>query len=91
MQGVINFAKPDNIKLHKKGTSRVSDDRFDCVPKYLYQFLKILLDLATEYQWNDDVLGILMIPDHPILPKNYTNLLTNHGELDLEDFLRFEK
>ena len=32
-----------------------------------------------------------MIPDHPILPTKYTNLLTKHGELDLEDVLRFKK
>ena len=32
-----------------------------------------------------------MIPDHTILPTKYTNLLTNYGELDLEDVLKFEK
>ena len=91
MQGVINFTKLDNIKLQKKRTSRLSEDRFDCVPKDLHQLLETLLDHATEYQCNDDVLGVLMIPNHPIFPTKYTNLLTNHGELDLEDVLRFEK
>ena len=80
MLGVIIFAKSDNIKLHKKGTSRLSEDCFDCVPKDLHQFLKKLSDRAREYHWNDDVLGILMIPDHPILPTKYTDLLTNHGD-----------
>ena len=42
MQGVINFSKLDNIKLHKKGTSRLSENRFDCVPKDIHQFLKTL-------------------------------------------------
>ena len=78
MQGVINFVKCHKVKLHRKYTSRLSDDPFDCVPKYLHQFLKTLLDRATEYQWNDDVLGIPMILDHPIFPTKYTNLLTNH-------------
>ena len=32
-----------------------------------------------------------MILDHPILPTKYANLLTNHGEFDLKDVLRFEK
>ena len=44
-----------------------------------------------EYQWNDDVLGILMILDQPILPTKYTNLLTNHGEFKLKDIIIFEK
>ena len=91
MQGVIKFAKLDKVKLHKKGTARFSEDRFDFVPKDLHQFLKTLSDRPMEYQCNYDVLGILMIPDHPILPTKYTNLLTNHGKLDLEDVLRFEK
>ena len=68
MHGVINLAKLDNVKLQKKGTSQLSEDCFDCVSKDLHQFLRTLSDRATEYQWNYDVLGILMITDHPILP-----------------------
>ena len=33
----------------------------------------------------------MQIPDHPITPTKYTNLLTNHRKLDLEDVLRFEE
>ena len=55
MQVVINFAKSDHVKLHKKCLSRLSDDPFDFVLKYLHQFLKTLSDRATEYQWNDGV------------------------------------
>ena len=29
MKGVINFAKPDNVKLNKKGTSGLIEDCFD--------------------------------------------------------------
>ena len=89
IQGVTNFSKLDNVKLHKKGTSRLSEYCFDCVPEDLHQFLKTLSDRDTEYQWNDEVFEIFMIPDHPILPMKYTNLLTNHGELDLEDVIIF--
>ena len=42
IQGVINFSKSDNFKLHKKGTSRLSDDTFDCVPKDLHQSPKTI-------------------------------------------------
>ena len=89
MKGVIHSAKSDDIKIHSKGTSQLSDDPFDCVPEDLHQFLKTLSDRDTEYQWNDEVFEIFMIPDHPILPMKYTNLLTNHGELDLEDVIIF--
>ena len=91
VQGVINFSKSENVKLHRKGTSRLNDDPFGCVPEYLHQFLKTLADRATEFQWNDDAVGIMQIPDHPITPTKYINHLTNHRELDLEDVLRFEE
>ena len=68
VQGVINFAKSDNVKLHRKGTSRLNDDPFDCVPKDLHQFLKTLADRAIEFQRNDGAVGIMQIPDHPITP-----------------------
>ena len=29
VHGVINFAKSYNVKLHRKGTSRLNDDPFD--------------------------------------------------------------
>ena len=47
IQGVINFAKSDNVRLHRKGTSRLNDDPFDCVPEELHQFLKKLADRDT--------------------------------------------
>ena len=48
MQGVINFVKSDNVKLHKKGTPRLSGDCFDFVPEDLHQFLRTLSDRAVE-------------------------------------------
>ena len=47
VKGVINLAKSDNIKLHRKGTSRLNDDTFDCIPEDLQQFLKTIADCAT--------------------------------------------
>ena len=46
VQGVINFSKLDNVKLHSKGTSVLNYDPFYCVTEYLHQFLKTLADLA---------------------------------------------
>ena len=75
----LNPAQSDNVKLHRKGTSRLNNDPFGFVPEDLNQFLRTLADRATEFQWNDDAVGIMQIPDHPITPTKYTNLLTNHG------------
>ena len=91
VQGVINFARSDNVKLHRKGMSRLNYDPFDCVPKDLHQFLNTLSDRAIDLQWNNDTVGIMQIPDDPIKMTKYTNLLTNHRELNLEDVLKFEE
>ena len=49
VKGVMNFAKSDNVKVHRKGTSRLNDDPFDCVPQDLHQFLKTIADRAMEF------------------------------------------
>ena len=90
--GVIDFTIDSNVKLHKRATSKLSDDLFDCVPEDLNQFLKTLSDRASEYSWNDEVVGIMMIPEDPTDPSTvYKNLLTNHGEITLEQVRRFEE
>ena len=91
VQGVINFSRSDHVKLRKKCTSRLNDDPFDCVPKDLNQFLKTLADRATKFQWNNDTVRIMQIPGDPIKTTKYTKILTNHGELNLEDILKFEE
>ena len=56
------------------------------------QFLKTLSDRATELSWNDPIVGIIMIPEDPTnLSTVYKNLITNHGELMLEQVRRFEE
>ena len=71
--------------------SRLNNDPFGFVPEDLHQFFKTLTDCATELQWNDDTVGIIQIPDDPIKTTEYTNLLTNQGEFDLEDVLKFKE
>ena len=89
--GIIDFTVDSNVKLHKRATSKLSEDLFDCVPEDLNQFLKTLSDRASKYSWNDNVVGIMMIPEDPSDPNtDYKNLLTNHGEITLEQIRRFE-
>ena len=83
--GIIDFTIDSNVKLHKRATSRLSKDLFDCVPEDLNQFLKTLSNRAREYSWNDDVVGVMMIPEDPTDPSTvYKNLLTNHGEISID-------
>ena len=68
----------------------LNNDPFGFFPEDLHQFLKTLTDRATEFQWNNEAVGIMKIPDDPIKNTNYTNLQTNHRKLNLEDVLKFE-
>ena len=90
--GVIDFTRESNVKLHKRATSRLSEDLFDCVPEDLNHFLKLLGDRSSEFSWNDPIVGIMMIPENPAdYDTTYTNLLTNHGQISLQRIRTFEE
>ena len=83
--GIIDFTKDSNVKLYRKATLKLSENRFDCAPEDLLQLLKTLSDRATELSWNDPIVGIIMIPEDPTNGSTiYKNLITNHGEITLE-------
>ena len=91
--GLIDFNKVNHLKMHRRATTKLADDTFDCVPEDLYQFLKELGDRAAEYSWSDETVGILMIPkpsDDPALSVRHVNLLSNHGEISMDDICIFE-
>ena len=86
--GIIDFNKVNHLKMHRRATAKLADDTFDCVPEDLYQFLKELGDRAAEYSWSDQTVGILMIPklsNDATLPVRHVNLLSNHGEISMDD------
>ena len=90
--GVIDFTRESNVKLHKRATSKLSEDLFDCVPEDLNHFLKLLGDRSSEFSWNDPIVGIMMIPENPAdYDTTYTNLLTNHGQISLQRIRTFEE
>ena len=48
-------------------------------------------DQATKFQWSDKV-GIMVIPkDSSDANKDYVNLLTNNGEINLNMITKFEE
>ena len=77
-------------KIYNKAVAKLSDDPFDCSPEGLFQFLRSLEDRAHKYGWNDEVTGIMMIPTDPANPQVLTNLLSNYGEVKMEEIKAFE-
>ena len=90
--GIINFMKDSNVKLYRKATLKLSEHLFSCVPEDLLQFLRTLSDRVTELSWNDPIMGIIMISEDPTnVSTVYKNLITNHGDITLEQVQRFEE
>ena len=73
-----------------KAVAKLSDEPFDCSPEGLFQFLRSLEDRAYKYGWNDEATGIMMIPTDPDNPDVLSNLLTNYGEVKMEEVRAFE-
>ena len=91
VDGIIYFDILSNVKLHRSATRKLEDKLYDCVPQDLFNFLELLNDQATEFQWSDKV-RIMMIPrDVSDANTDYVNLLTNHGEINLNMITKFEE
>ena len=90
VDGNIEFDIPSNVKLHRRATTKLEDKLYNCVLQYLFNFIQYLNNQATVFQWSEKV-GIMMIPkDVSGANINYVNLISNHGEIDLNIITKYE-
>ena len=45
---IVNFDIPLNLKLHRRATTKLEGELYDCVPHDLFNFFEFLNNLATE-------------------------------------------
>ena len=91
VDGIIDFDIPLNVKFHRRETTKLEDKIYDFVPRDLFNFLELLNDRATEYQWSIKV-GIMMIPkDVSDANTDCVNLIMNHGEININMIAKFEE
>jgi hypothetical protein len=65
---------------------------YDCKPDGLYQFLQSLSNRAREFGWDDEIGGILNIPENPYDPiLDTNNLIDNYGRISLHKIQDFKK
>jgi hypothetical protein len=74
-------------KIYRAVIQQVSEQRFDCEPEGLFQFLKEVQDRAEEMGWSKFILQIGN-PDDEDSPKE--NFLSNCGNLTLEHIVASE-
>ena len=87
---ILDLWDAGDRKLYHKAVVKLSDKLFDCSPEGLFQFLRSPEDRAYKYGWNDEATGIMMIPTDPDNPDVLSNLLTNYGEVKMEEVRAFE-
>ena len=93
MVGTLDFSRPEARKYYSRATKKLdSEDLFDCTPGNMYHFLKLLSHRANENGWDDEISGILWIPED-INDQNsdLRYLPTEYGRVTLEQISAFEK
>ncbi len=92
VQGVIDYNTNEGRKLYSSATHKLDEELYDCKPEGLYQFLQSLNNRAQEYGWNDDIGGILHIPEDVTDPYSDTNyLIDTYGVISLEQIRKWEE
>ena len=63
-RGILDYSTTASKKLYKSATSSLFDtqDKYNCEPDEMLNFLRELDTRAIEYGWNDEISGILWIP-----------------------------
>ena len=90
-QGVIDYHTSEGRKIYSTATAKLDEELYDCTPKELHQFLQSVQLRAKNFGWDDQVGGILQIPNNPLDPMTDTkNFLKNYGEISLEEIKAFD-
>ena len=93
MVGTLDYTRSDARKYFAKATKRLdSEELFDCTPGNMYHFLKLLNQRANEYGWDDEISGIMWIPeDINDQSSELRYLPTEYGRVTLSQIDAFEK
>ena len=93
MVGVLDFTDVESRKYFHKATKRLdSEELYDCTPGNMHHFLKLLKQRANENRWDDEIVGVLWIPeDHQDQDSALRYLPTEYGRLTMQQITAFEK
>jgi hypothetical protein len=79
--GILDYSTPRGVKLYTAATEKLQDNLFDADSAGIHTFLNALADRSMQFGWS----YILDIPKDIVFPdEDLVNLLTNHGEISLE-------
>ena len=86
MTGTLDFTQIETRKYFHKTTKKLDQEElYDCSPSNMFHFLKLLKQRANEHGWDDDVTGILWVPeDHQDATSALRYMPTEYGQLTME-------
>ena len=89
--GIIDFQSKSGKDVFRFATEKLDEELYDCQPDGMIQFLQSLTVRATEYGWDNEVSGILQIPEDPADVLSETdNLIESYGMITIESVRTFE-
>jgi hypothetical protein len=89
--GIIDFQTRTGKDVFRFATEKLDEELYDCKPDGMIQFLQSLTVRATEYGWDNEVSGILQIPEDPADVLSETdNLIESYGMITIESVRTFE-
>ena len=93
-RGILDCSTSASKKLYKNATNSLFDthDKYNCEPDEMLNFLRELDTRAIEYGWNDEVSGILWIPQDINDPASDLRYLPReYGTISMESITNFER
>ena len=93
MVGTLDFTDVESRKYFHKATKRLDpDELYDCTPGNMHHFLKLFKQRANENGWDDEITGVLWIPeDHQDANSELRYLPTEYGRRTMSQIDAFEK
>jgi hypothetical protein len=89
--GIIDFTSRMGKDVFRFSTEKLDEELYDCHPDGMIQFLQSLSVRALEYGWDNEINGILQIPeDWADVMSETNNLIESYGMITMESVRAFE-
>jgi hypothetical protein len=95
VNGLINFASSEGIKIYNKGSSRLMEAEYEMEPDLAFNLIENLELRGHTFGWTEDPEGVTYIPEDPdavdLDQEELTYLFDKFGSIDLIRIQQWEK
>jgi len=95
IQGLIDFASSEGIKVYNKGSSRLMEAEYELEPDQAFNLIENLEFRGHTFGWTEDPEGVTYIPEDPdaidLDQEALTYLFDEFGSIDLNRIQQWER